>query len=240
MKKVLRAWELSKSLAEKGKPEISPADHPHPRHIFRDKGRKCRGTWARGLGIHRADGGNGIRASSSLPHCLVNTWKLYLKMSCCPRLNNALCSWDSLACLQQSWTRCKLLFHSTQLGKRQTGCSLNTPRVCICFVPAHSALLWFKTMCLCAYLLGLARQFLPLSFCLNRRNCCLTDLSWTSDQNHPVQHMVSHSMFYKLRPSTRAIYGGNWQISSFSLVTRVRSSGLCFYDISVWVSPALP
>lgn len=53
--KVLRARELSKSLAEKqgqGKPRISPADHAHPHHIFRDKavldkGRThLQGVWA--------------------------------------------------------------------------------------------------------------------------------------------------------------------------------------------------
>jgi len=34
--------------------------------------------------------------------------------------------------------------------------------------------------------------------------------------------------------------GGNWHINSFFLVTSVMNSGLCYYDISVWVSPALP
>lgn len=34
--------------------------------------------------------------------------------------------------------------------------------------------------------------------------------------------------------------GGNWHINSFFLVIRLMNSGLCYYDISVWVSPALP
>ncbi|KAM4763308.1 uncharacterized protein ACIQIH_015129 isoform 1-T1 [Cyanocitta cristata] len=45
----------------------------------------------------------------------------------------------------------------------------------------------------CADNLALGRQmsgrFTPWRAALTWRNCCLRDPLWTSDQNHPVQHM---------------------------------------------------